>query len=48
MAITFNHNDQVYVKDGNLGVGTDAPVAKMHIKIGNSGATPISQQHLIL
>jgi len=48
MAITFNHNDQVYVKDGNLGVGTDAPGAKMHIKIGNSGATPISQQHLIL
>src|SRR6056300_829993 len=48
MAITFNHNDQVYVKDGNLGVGTNAPGAKMHIKIANSGATPIGQQHLIL
>ena len=48
MAITFNHNDQVYVKDGNLGVGTNSPEARVHIKITDSGATPISQQHLIL
>jgi len=42
------NNDIVSVSTGKLGIGTTSPVANMHIKIGNSGATPISQQHLIL
>ena len=33
---------------GNVGIGTTSPAAKLHIKINDSGATPISQQHLVL
>ena len=50
MAITFNHNDQVYVKDGKLGIGTASPNYKLDIsgdvrieganflRLGGSGA----------
>lgn len=45
--IELNPDGDSYI-NGNLGIGTASPNAKMHIKAGNSGATPISQQHLIL
>lgn len=32
----------------NIGIGTTSPEGKLHVKINDSGATPISQQHLIL
>jgi len=31
MAITFNHNDQVYVNDGKLGIGVSTPDAPLVI-----------------
>ena len=37
MAITFNHNDQVYVKDGNLAIGTASPATKLNLKESNTG-----------
>jgi hypothetical protein len=37
MAITFNHNDQVYVKDGKLGVGTNSPQDLLHL----SASSPV-------
>jgi hypothetical protein len=33
---------------GNVGIGTTSPGAKLHLKLNTSGATPISQQQLIL
>jgi hypothetical protein len=33
---------------GNVGIGTISPVAKLHVKVNDSGATPIAQQHLIV
>ena len=34
MAITFNHNDQVYVKDGKMGIGASDPLRNLHV-VGN-------------
>lgn len=34
MAITFNHNDQVYVKDGKMGIGASDPLRDLHV-VGN-------------
>lgn len=31
MAITFNHNDQVYVKDGKMGIGASDPLRDLHV-----------------
>ena len=31
MAITFNHNDQVYVKDGKMGIGASDPLRNLHV-----------------
>lgn len=45
--IELNPDGDSYI-NGNVGIGTALPNAKMHIKLGDSGATPISQQHLIL
>src|SRR6056300_1181293 len=39
MAITFNHNDQVYVKDGKLGIGTDSPSGAFHVNDGTGDTT---------
>ena len=36
MAITFNHNDQVYVKDGKMGIGTISPSSLLHLSSNNS------------
>ena len=32
MAITFNHNDKLYVSGSNVGIGTDSPQRELHIK----------------
>ena len=34
--------------NGNVGIGTTIPDAKLHVELNSSGATPISQQQLIL
>jgi hypothetical protein len=33
---------------GNVGIGTASPDSKLHVELNSSGATPISQQQLIL
>lgn len=38
----------VDASSNNVGIGTTSPEANLHVKINDSGATPISQQHLIL
>lgn len=32
MAITFNHNDKLYVNGSNVGIGTNSPLAKLHVE----------------
>jgi hypothetical protein len=37
MAITFNHNDKLYVSGSNVGIGTDSPTSILHLE--NAGNT---------
>ena len=41
MAITFNHNDQVYVKDGKMGIGTASPQTTLHLSTTGSSTLTI-------
>ena len=41
-------NDGDALISGNVGVGTTSPDSKLHVELNSSGATPISQQQLIL
>ena len=44
MAITFNHNDQVYVKDGKMGIGASDPLRKLHV-VGNFSVNASTSQY---
>jgi hypothetical protein len=41
MAITFNHNDKVYVNGSNVGIGTSTPEWKLQIHENSGGANYI-------
>jgi len=44
MAITFNHNDQVYVKDGKMGIGASDPLRKLHV-VGDFSVNASTSQY---
>lgn len=46
--VHIDSDNSSYFNGGNVGIGTTSPEGKLHVKINDSGATPISQQHLIL
>ena len=44
MAITFNHNDQVYVKDGKMGIGASDPLRDLHV-VGDFSVNASTSQY---